>query len=133
MSNNLEHAFHSLHSPEPSEGLLQRVLIRIQRAERRAAMRRVVLFSAAFVGSLIAMIPASRFVGSEVAASGFTEFFSLLFSDTGSVFVYWQDFTAMLIGSLPAVSLAVFLAILFTLLESLRFLIRNITVIYEHQ
>jgi hypothetical protein len=46
------------------------------------------------------------------------------------VAVYWQSFIMSLLETLPAMSLAIFLAVIFVFLTSLRFLVRDIKFIF---
>ena len=57
------------------------------------------------------------------------EFLSLFWSDAGVLVAYWNDFIFVLIESLPVASVAVFLAALFVLLQSLRFMVLNSKII----
>ena len=53
----------------------------------------------------------------EVKQPGFINFFSLMFSDFSSVVTYWQSFAMILLETLPALSLALFLAVFIYCLE----------------
>ncbi len=116
---------------EPPGNLLEKIMKRIHHEERVLIWRKVILFSATLAASVIGFIPAFRMVSADFAQSGFFNFFSLIFSDFSSVAVYWRSFTLMLLETLPAISLAVFLAVVLTLLQSARSLTRNVkTIIY---
>lgn len=119
---------------ELPEGILNRIMLRIKAEQRLLAIKqRVVIFSLVFIGSVIAFVPTFRMVQAEISSSGFLQFFSLIFSDLGTVLAYWQSFTMSLLETLPAFSLAIFLAVVFAFLESLRFLARDIKFIFTPQ
>jgi ABC-type spermidine/putrescine transport system permease subunit I len=82
------------------------------------------LFSATFVVSLIGLFPSYNMLLSDFNQSGFLQFFSLTFSDFSIVATYWKSFTMTLLQTLPALSLALFLAVLLTFLQSIKSLIK---------
>ena len=132
MPNDFEQLFATFKAPEPHSGLFGAIMQRIDAESVRAAKRRFVIFSVGCIGSLIGVVPAFIIMRTNMMQSGFAEFFPLLFSDTGSLTEYWQNFLFMLLESLPAVSIAAFLATVFVFLGSLRFLTRDIKYIYGH-
>ncbi len=117
---------------ELPEGILERIMVRIHAEQRFLTFkRRLAIFSFGLIGSGIAFIPTFKMVQAGFAESGFLQFFSLFFSDFGIVAVYWQSFTMSLLETLPVMSLAIFLAVIFIFLESLRFLARDIKFIFS--
>lgn len=130
MRKDLEKLFGILKAPEPQPHLFNKVMKRIAREERLSAVRHafgnLVFFAVSFVGSVSVLLPTFRMLRADVAQSGFFEFFSLMFSDLGSVADYWQSFGLALLESLPAASIALFLASVFVLLGSFKFLARGI-------
>ncbi len=121
---------------ELPEGILERIMARIKAEQRLLTVkRRLTIFSIGLFGSAAAFIPVFKMAQLEISNSGFLQFFSLLFSDFGTVAAYWQSFTMLLLESLPAMSLAIFLAVIFIFFESLRFLARDIKFILtpKHQ
>lgn len=130
MQNDFEKLFNYSQAPEPHSGLFDVIMKRIDGERVRAAKRRFVIFSVGCIGSLAAVIPTFITMRTSMVQSGFTEFFSLLFSDAGSITAYWQNFALTLLESLPAVSIAAFLATVFVFFGSLRFLTRDIKLFY---
>ncbi len=119
---------------ELPEGILERIMARIKAEQRLLTVkRRLTIFSIGLFGSAAAFIPVFKMAQLEISNSGFLQFFSLLFSDFGTVAAYWQSFTMLLLESLPAMSLAIFLAVIFIFFESLRFLARDIKFILTPQ
>ena len=111
---------------EPPIGLLEIIVMRVHKEERILVLRRFVFFSLLFIGSTAAFIPSFNMLGADFKNSGFLSFFSLLFSDFSIVTTYWKSFILTLLETLPFVSIALFLAVLLTFLESARFLSRDV-------
>jgi hypothetical protein len=105
--------------------LFDKVITRIHVEQRLALIRRrFILVSTALVSSLILTIPVWRIFWSDFVSSGLVEYAKLLFSDFGTVAVYWQDFTLSLLESFPIVGAAAFLSVIFVALSALRSVIR---------
>jgi hypothetical protein len=81
---------------------------------------------------MIAFFPAVKMLLSDFDQSGFLRFFSLIFSDFSTVATYWQSFTMVLLQTLPAISLALLLAILLVFLQSVKSLSRDVKIIINH-
>jgi ABC-type spermidine/putrescine transport system permease subunit I len=119
---------------EPREGLLQKIIERVHYEQRVLAVRnKIIIFSLIMVLSTALLIFVSESLVSDFASSGFEQFFSLLFSDFSAVLPYWQSFIFALLESLPAVSLAFFLALLLLFLQSLKSLALNIKIIRNNK
>ena len=114
---------------QPPKDLLEKILKRIHREERILVLRRIIIFSVTLTASLLSFVPTIKILLSDFNQSGFVNFFSLIFSDFSSVATYWQSFTLILLESLPALSLALFLAVLLTFLQSIKSLTKNIKII----
>jgi len=126
-----EKLFIRLEPLQAPEELFGKIMERIHRQERLAALRkRLIIFSIGLIASLAAFIPALRLMQQSLAESGFAQFFSLIFSDFGIVLTYWQNFALTLLESLPVLSVAAFLATIFIFLESLKFLVRDTKAIF---
>ncbi|MGD0577283.1 MAG: hypothetical protein ABSA74_04365 [Candidatus Staskawiczbacteria bacterium] len=114
---------------EPPIGLYEKIIKNIHRKQRLLILRRVILFSATLAISVIGFFPAMSMLLSDSNQSGFLQFFSLIFSDSSSVATYWQSFTMTLLETLPVLSLALFLAVLLTFLESIKHLTKDVKTI----
>ncbi|MCX6723991.1 MAG: hypothetical protein NT155_02315 [Candidatus Staskawiczbacteria bacterium] len=117
---------------EPPIGLLEKILKRIHREERILVIRRVIIFSILLIGSLLGFIPSLRMLVSDFNQSGFSSFFSLVFSDFSLVSAYWKNFMIILLETLPAASLALFLAVLLIILESIKLIAKDVKIIKSH-
>lgn len=130
MDHNFEKLFSHLKPPEPPADLLDKILNRIQREKKLINIkRRIVVFSLGVLGPAIAFIPAFRAVQAEIAESGFSELFSLIFSDLSVVINLWDQFILSILESLPVMSMVLLFTIIFVFLGSLKYLVRDITTI----
>ena len=117
---------------EPPKGLLGKIIKRIHKEERLLVFRKVTIFSITLAISLLAFVPTFKILISDFSQSGFINFFSLIFSDFSAVATYWKSFTMILLETLPTVSLALFLAVVLLLLQSVKSLTKNIKIIKSH-
>jgi len=101
-------------------GLFEKIIQRIHKEERVLVLRKVIIFSITLVISFVTFFPAFGMLMIDFNQSGFLNFFSLAFSDSSTVIKYWQSFTMTLLEALPALSLALLLAILLTFLQSIK-------------
>jgi hypothetical protein len=115
----------------PPFGLLDKILKRIHKEERLLVLRRVIIFSIILLASAVGFFPAFNMLAADLNQSGFLRFLSLTFSDFPIVTTYWQSFVMILLESLPALSLALFLAILLAFLQSIKSLTRDVKIILK--
>jgi hypothetical protein len=108
---------------EPPEGLLLKIMNKIRLQKRRNLRLRFGLFMSTLLFSGGAAIPAFEHMRFAISESGFSQFFSLLFSDTGAVLAYAGNFTSALLESFPVMSMVLFLAVVFIFLNSVQSLI----------
>ena len=121
-----------LQTVEPMPGLYHRVMERIALARQRAARIRTGLFGILAVVSGIALVPASQYAAEQFYASGFYDYLSLIISDRGFVFTYWQQFSFSLLESLPSLALLLLLPIAFALVYSLRRVVQTSRVAFSY-
>lgn len=127
--SNYRRQFNRAKMVEPSPELFTKIIARIHSEKRILNLkRRLIFFSLGLIISAIALVPAFNTARADFNESGFSQFFSLLFSDFGSVLTYWQSFVLTLLESLPVMSMVVFLFIIFIFFESLKFLTRDIKI-----
>ena len=91
-------------------------------------MTRLKLWAFAFMGfvSLVGLVPALKVLSNDFTQSGFYEYFSLIFSDGGSMLSYWKEFVFSLAESLPTMSIIFTLSLLFICFLSLRHLMKQV-------
>lgn len=132
MEKNLRKISEDFNLVEPPAGLFDKIMCRIEKERKILTLRRrIIIFSIGLVGSAIAFIPALAYVRTGLVESGFSAFFSLIFSDTEIVLVYWKNFVQSLLETLPVAGLAVFLATIAVFLESLKMLVRDLKNFYN--
>ena len=112
------------YNPEPE--LAFSILATITAQNKRVTQ--IKLWSLSFIGlvSLTGLIPALQILLSDLSSSGFYEYFSLIFSDGGSMLSYWKDLGFSLAESLPIMSIVSILFLFFICFLSLKYLIQQI-------
>ncbi|MEI7720315.1 MAG: hypothetical protein WCI89_03885 [bacterium] len=91
---------------EPRTGLCSLVLLRIAHARRSAARVRTFLLGVVALGFGTALVPIVHYTMTELYASGFYEYLSLLFSDNRFVFSSaFRELAFSLVESLPSVAI----------------------------
>ena len=133
MRKDYEKLFSRFTTVEPAEGLLGKIMERIRREKHILAVkRRLVVISLGFFASAAALIPVFNLTRTDLAESGFLQFLSLAFSDFGVVINYWQTFTMSLLETMPAITLAMFFAVILAFLWSLKLLARDVKIVYGY-
>jgi hypothetical protein len=97
----------------------------INSREKQAARLKSWAFAFLGLASLAGLVPAFRALSSDLAQSGFYEYFSILFSDSGSVLSYWKELAFSLAESLPAISIIFTLSLFLICLLSIKHLIKQ--------
>lgn len=121
MRQDYKQLFSNLQEPAPSAGLSDRVIASIKADRKwRQIHLRVYAYLAIFVFSSIALIPSVLLVRNNLSGTGFTQYFSLLFTDFSVIMGYWQNYSLTLLESLPTFSLSVFLGLIVLILLSFR-------------
>ena len=125
MHNDYEKLLSHIDRREPPLGLLGRIMLWIDGERRRRARIRVACFGTLSLAAIFTLVTASQELYAELTQSGFPQFISLLFSDTGILAAYWKEFAFSLAESFPIFAASMVLASVFVLLFSLRFLARD--------
>ena len=89
--------------------------------------------SALLFTSCISLYFISASVAVQMGQSGFFDYASLALSDGGTMMTYWQEFSITLLESLPILGLTLTLLAVFTLLQSLRYAMKNSEAIFTHR
>lgn len=116
---------------EPDRGLYGAILVRIERAERRAARLRFAVLGSTTLASIAALFPAISFARLEFVHTGFGEYVSVLFSDGGTVLAYWHEFALLLAESFPVLATTLLLFVAFVFLGSLRLTLLNARIAFH--
>ncbi len=126
MNQDYEKLFSYLEVPELPVGLFDNVINQIQAKRKSAAKKRLLIFSASTILSVVALFFTFQATRASLVESGFWHFFSLLFSDFKIVVAYGKNFISTLLETLPVTNIIIFLAVAVVFLESVKFLVRNI-------
>jgi len=106
---------------DPPGYLADRILAGIKvEKELIILKRRLVAYSASIAGLLAVLVLVLAVSANELAASEFTDFAALLFSDPLTVFLYWREFGLSLLESLPATYFISALAAAFVSLSAIK-------------
>jgi hypothetical protein len=125
MRQDYKKLFSHLKVEEPPAHLFINILKQVEKNQRTYARNRFIFNTVALMVSVVALIPAVYFLISEMTQSGFYRYLMLIFSDSGIVANYWQNFGFLLLESLPVLSLTMVLAAFFGLFYFFRRILAN--------
>jgi len=126
MEKNLVEIFKKAkYKPEPKLALA--IFSTIEKQSER--MAQIKLWSLAFIGffSLTGLIPAFQMLLSDLSHSGLYEYFSLIFSDGGSMVSYWKELSFSVAESIPTMSIIFTLSLLFVCFLSIKYFMKQIS------
>lgn len=124
--------FSALPRQEAPAGLVAAVLGRIEARRQRTARVHLALSGAGFIASVYVFTLAFGELQAEMAG-GFSQFFSLLFSDAATVIRYWGDFALSLAESFPVTGTAALLGSVLVLLIFFRSMARDMGMAFRHR
>lgn len=125
MQNKLTKIFQKArHESDP--GLASGIWLTITMREKRMARYKLWAFALTGLASFEGLVPAFKILLGDFARSGFYEYFSLIFSNSGSILSYWKEFVFSLAESLPTMSIILTLSLVFILILSLKNLTKQI-------
>jgi len=127
MENNYHNLFSHLEAVEPPKGLMDHIMIRIEKEEHSLKIK--VRFVLSFLSAMVTayyVIPLFNGLHEAAVQSGFLGFVSLMFSDLGSVMQYWGEYSMSLVESVPYMELMSLLGVVFILLFALKYLVHDI-------
>ena len=130
MSKNIQQLFESSRADTLSPGLESRVLARLEKEKKSLARRNLFIFGAADVLSGAGLVLTLIYVANLFVTSGFYNYISLFWSDTGAIGVFWQEMLLSLVESLPVLGLMAFLSVAAVLIFSLSKTIINFRLFY---
>jgi len=111
---------------EPAQNLAFSVWHKVTLRERRITQFKLWALVSASLASLAGLVPAFQILANDLAHSGFYEYFSLIFSDGGSMFSSWRELSLSIAESLPTMSIIFILSLLFVCFLSLKYLAKLI-------
>lgn len=130
MQNDYERLFRSLNELEPSDKLYRNIFAGIEIKRCRIIRIQFAFLGSAIFTSFIALIPAFQYTIQEFYQSGFYQYFSLIFSDGGTLILYWQEFVLSLAESLPLLGITAVLGIIFVLLGLFKIAVQNARILF---
>ena len=106
--------------PEPSPELYQNIINRLKREQKKAAVLRAMLFL--FLSTLagVCIIFVAYLLIQALQQSGFTQIISLIFSDSQTVALYWQNYTLAVLETAPLLPIIYLLVSCFFFLLTLK-------------
>jgi len=125
MQDRLTKAFQKAKYAENSN-LVENVWQAIVLRDRCIVRVKLWAFSVIGIFSLAGLAPALKTLSTDLAQSGFYEYFSLVFSDSGLILSVWKEFTFSLVESLPVLSIIFTLSLIFVFFLSLRYMAKQI-------
>ena len=102
------------------EGLSEEIFIAVERAAERDARSKRYLWGSFSVVSLGLFVASGFYAAHSASATGFSSYFSLIFSDGSVVKSLWREVGLSLLESLPIIGFGVVLASVVAVLWSLR-------------
>jgi len=121
MNKNLENIFKTIGELKSSDLLSSKILLRINQEEIKRFKLRIFITRAVGSLSFVAFFPILINLISQLQNSGFWNYLSLLFTDTGTVALYWKQFSMSLIEATPMFPLTMILLSLLGLFVSFKF------------
>lgn len=112
--------------------LLVEIKKKIAQAKIRRAYWRTGAFLIFLALSLYGAFLAVTWIQTSIAGTGLTQYLSLLFSDFGMLSAYWSDFLMSIMETAPIVPLTLLLACAVIFLESIRYLVEDVPMIFRH-
>lgn len=103
---------------EPPLELYHLIISKIKAKEQRRLKWHFGIMGFLSAISFISLVPSLGLLGSNLSQSGFYQYLSLAFSDGGILLNSWQEFSLLIMESLPVVSLVICLAIILVFLWS---------------
>lgn len=120
-----------LNQVDPPAQLCGNILAKIENEQKRTAKIKAAFSGLLALASFIAAFPAAGYILQGLQSSGFYQFASLVFTDGGTIFSYYfKEFALSLAESVPVLELSIFLTVLFILMISFKFLIKNVRVAF---
>lgn len=125
MEKELKNLFYKAKYEENSD-LAESVWHNIVVREKRITRIKLWGFSLIGATSLIGFIPAWKSLSTDFSQSGLYEYFSLAFSSGSSISLYWKELIFSIAESLPTMSIAFSLSLIFILFLSLKYMSKQI-------
>ncbi|MGB8815673.1 MAG: hypothetical protein WCC74_00315 [Minisyncoccia bacterium] len=126
MKNDYKNLFGKLGGQEVPLSLYSDIIFKLEKAKFEKARNGLMIEGTFVVTSFIAIFPIFMNVIKGFSSSGFWQYFSLLFTDSGVVLSNWKVFATSLLESAPFYEMTILLVVVFVLLESTKFAFKNL-------
>lgn len=103
MNDNYQKLFKALPALTPKAQLRENILARVKRLHERALFMRRAVFGGGAALSVVGLYPSISFALGEIAQSSFTQYASLLASDSDVALSNWNEFFYSIAESFPIV------------------------------
>ena len=130
MSQNIKKLFNLTDQANSPVGLADLVLARLGQEQKKHARRNLLIFGAVDIFSIAGLVLAGLSLVNLLASSSFYNYLSLLWSDSGTLALYWQELLMSLVESLPFLGLTVFLVVILVTMVSLAKTLTNFKLFY---
>jgi hypothetical protein len=115
-------AMNSLENTEPSTNLLDKIFIKIQKRKKTLIIRKLFYFGSAALFSIAVLAYSWSWTQAEFTSSGAGALLSLLFTDSKTVLVYWQDYSMYLLETFPVYPIIASLASIMLMLVTIKYI-----------
>jgi len=109
MTRNFGKLFNNIQLEEPSPGLFDRIISAIKREQELRRTKKLLSgFLFLLIISIVAMPISGVVLKNQIESSGLSYFISVAFSNLGTFFSLWQDFSLAILESLPLAAITIF-------------------------
>jgi hypothetical protein len=109
MTRNFEKLFNDIQLEEPPPGLFDRIISAIKREQELRHTKRLLFgFLFLLIISVVAIPVSGVVLKNQIESSGLRYFISAAFSNFGTFFSLWQDFSLAILESLPLAAITIF-------------------------
>ena len=131
--NDIERAIKKLENSYENKAIKSHILTYIHNEKIWYARLQVWLFGILSVFSLLSIIPSIAYLNYEINSSGLGQYFSLLFSDVGTVTLHFYPYLMSVIDSTPFTGIALTLIALMLTISFYRKLSERVTLINQYK
>jgi hypothetical protein len=130
MRKDFEKLYTFSKKPEAPDGLFDKILGRIKHEKKIWEIKKkIFIFSVCSIASAAASAAIFYSMGKEISQSGLLQVFSVAFYSPALIASIWDQFVISVLESLPTIKIMLSLTAVLMLLESFKYLVRNIDII----
>ncbi len=105
--------------------LLESTIKKISEEKYLLAKRRTLFSGFSLITSFICFWETAKYLSVEISSSGFINYFSFLFSDTGAIGLFWRELIFSLAETFPVVGIGILCIFAFVSIASIKSLAFN--------